>query len=382
MRFTKVLLVVSLLALVVTPIALALRFTDESYNTPVGEVGKAYSFQFNGAGGCGPALPYQYRILDGSTPPGITMSSAGTFSGVPTQAGTWSFWVELSDQDPPSAAWCVPSKSQREFSIRIVQGIKIQQNALNPSRTFLNEPYSFQFTAQGGGPQTWSLISGQLPAGITLSSSGLLSGTPTAAGDFTFKVQVSDGSRTDTQTYTLSVVQRLKISTPAVPAGEVGLAFTTQLAATGGRGNHTWSLASGTVLPAGLTLDPATGVISGKPAAAGVFPVKVTVTDTIGLTDTVEVQLHVAAKLAIAKNALKNATATHAYKVRFKAEGGVRPRTWTILRGKLPAGITLNAKTGELSGKPTKAGTFRIRVQVTDKLGAKSQASFVLKVKA
>src|SRR5206468_267156 len=70
MRFTKVLLVSLLLALVVTPIALAIRFTDESYNPPVGETGKAYNWSFTGAAGCGPALPYQYRILDGAPPPG------------------------------------------------------------------------------------------------------------------------------------------------------------------------------------------------------------------------------------------------------------------------------------------------------------------------
>ena len=71
MRFTRILLLVSLLALVVTPIALALRFTDDSYNWAVGETGKPYTKQLAGAGGCGPALPYQYRVLPGSAlPPG------------------------------------------------------------------------------------------------------------------------------------------------------------------------------------------------------------------------------------------------------------------------------------------------------------------------
>src|SRR5436309_9725181 len=101
MRFSRVLLLVSLLALVVVPSALAIRFTDDSYNMPTGVVGQSYSKQFNGAGGCGPALPYQYSLINSALPPGLSMSSSGLISGVPSQAGSWSFWVDLSDQNPP-----------------------------------------------------------------------------------------------------------------------------------------------------------------------------------------------------------------------------------------------------------------------------------------
>ena len=61
MRFTKILVLVVLGALVIVPAALALRFTDDSYNFPVGETGKAYSKQLDGTGGCGPALPTSTR---------------------------------------------------------------------------------------------------------------------------------------------------------------------------------------------------------------------------------------------------------------------------------------------------------------------------------
>ena len=112
-------LTVAAAALVFTSVAWALRFTDESYFPPVGTVGAPYSFSFGGAGGCGPALPYQYNIISGSVPPGLSLAKSGRVSGTPAQAGTWSFWVNLSDQDPPSADWCRPSSAQREFSIQI-----------------------------------------------------------------------------------------------------------------------------------------------------------------------------------------------------------------------------------------------------------------------
>jgi hypothetical protein len=384
MRFTKILVLVALGALVIAPAALAIRFTDDSFNTPTGETGKAYSFQFHGAGGCGPALPYQYRVLSGALPPGLSLASSGLISGTPTQGGGWSFWVELSDENPPSASWCVPATAQREFSISVVQGLNIKQNALSPKATFLNEPYSFQLSADGGGSQVWSVKSGSLPAGMGLSSSGLISGTPTATGDFTFVVQVTDTNRTDTETYTLAVVERLKITAPPSPAGEVGVPLVLGLKSTGGRPAVTWSLAQG-ALPTGLALNPATGEITGKPGVAGEYPLKVQVTDTLGLTATVDVPLKVAARLAVVKKPLPAAKVGTPYRAKLGATGGVAPLKWNILGGKpgfLPAGIKFNAKTGAFSGTPTKAGVYRLRMQVVDKLGIKSAIGILLKVKA
>jgi hypothetical protein len=309
------------------------------------------------------------------------VDTSGLVHGTPTQAGEFSFWVELSDENPPSADWCRPSSAQREFTFKIVPGLNINQQALSPKATFTNTPYSFQLTATG--PGTWTVISGSLPAGITLNSSnGLLSGTPTVTGDFTFKIQISDGSRVDAETYTLTVVAPLKITVPGVPAAEIGFPFTLQLAATGGKGPYVWTLANGTALPSGFTLDPATGLISGTPGVAGAGVVKVTVTDTLGLTNTVDVKLPVAAKLTLLKKVLPTGMVGKKYNARLAVQGGVLPRKWNLLRGKLPAGITFSKLTGRLAGTPTKAGTFRLSFQVSDKLGALSTRTYLLKVLA
>jgi hypothetical protein len=387
MRFARTVLFVSLLALVVVPAALAIRFTDDSYNMPAGTVGQPYSKTFEGAGGCGPALPYQYTQIGGSLPPGLSLSFSGTISGTPSNAGSYSFWVNLSDQNPPSADWCRPSEAQREFTIVVNGGapavpLSIVPTALAPAATTLDTPYSFQLSAQGGGTQTWSLVSGSLPSGLQLSSSGLISGTPTATGDFTFSVQVSDGTRKASQTYTLTVVQRLKIAALTVPAGEVSRAFKLQLAATGGKAGYKWSLAGGTTLPAGLTLDGASGVIGGDPTVAGSFPVKVAVTDSLGFTDTVDVNLSFAPKLAITTLALRTAKVGRAFSARLVTTGGVAPRAWSIVRGALPAGVHFSQRTGALFGKPRKAGKSTLVVQVTDALGAVSRIKLVLNVKA
>jgi hypothetical protein len=388
MRLTKVAFLFALVALVAAPIALALRFTDESFNTPTGVTGQPYSHQFNGAAGCGPALPYQYRLLDSSLPPGLVLDKGGLIHGVPTQGGDYSFWVELSDENPPSASWCIPSTAQRQFTITVVPGINILQNALNPKVAFLNRPYpGFQLSASGvSGAQTWSLTSGALPPGMSVGPNGVVSGTPTAAGDFTFVIQVTDGGRSDSETYTLNVVEELKITQAKAPLSEVGQPFVLQLKATGGRPALVWSLADGTALPAGLTLDAATGLIGGKPTVAGSYPLKLTVTDQLGLTQNVDVTVAVVAKLAVVKKALPVVKIGKLYKGRLTAHGGATPLKWRILGGRpgfLPAGIKLNAKTGEFSGIASgKTGLYRLRMQATDKLGVKASLPIVLKVVA
>jgi hypothetical protein len=382
MRFTRILLLASLIALIVAPAALALRFTDESYNPPTGETGKSYSFQFGGAGGCGPALPYQYRMLNGSVP-GLTLDSSGLLHGIPTTTGDFTIWVELSDQNPPSQSWCRPSSAQRDFHIHVIQGLLINERQPVLGEAPVNQAYSKQLTTTGAGGSTltWSW-SGSPPAGLTINSgTGLISGTPTQVGDYTFKVTVTDGTRSNVQTYTLAVADPLKITSPLKATGLPNTAFTFNLTASGGRTPYKWT-AEG--LPAGLALDPSTGAITGTSAAPGSYPVKVTVTDPYNAQQSATVTIQLGAKLAILRGTpLPTAKVGKKYHASLTATGGVAPRTWKIVGGRpgtLPPGIKFNTRTGVFSGTPKKAGTWRLRMQVTDGAGARDSVGIVLKV--
>jgi hypothetical protein len=144
--------------------------------------------------------------------------------------------------------------------------------------------YNATLSATGGtAPYSWTVKSGKLPAGLSLSTGGTISGTPTTAGAAAITVQVSD-SATTPQTavsgnLTLAINGgTLQITSTVATVGTVGTAYQFQLQATGGVPPYTWSTASGSSLPAGLAVSSA-GVVSGTPTAAGSFNPSLTVTD-------------------------------------------------------------------------------------------------------
>jgi len=155
-------------------------------------------------------------------------------------------------------------------------------------------PYSFQFASAGGiAPRTWSLLSGTLPTGLTLSTSGLLSGTPTGSGVSGFTVQVADSCSTP-QNATLAVSLTINsapnpltiTTTSPLPSGIVGQFYTTTIAATGGTPPYTnWIVSSG-ALPSGLTLHTLTGVIDGTPTLVQTTTPTIQVQDSVPNTAT------------------------------------------------------------------------------------------------
>jgi hypothetical protein len=386
MRLARLIGLAALVALVIAPAALALRFSDDSYFTPTGVVGKPYKHQFKGEGGCGPGpgaagLPYQFRLLSGSLPPGLTLNRDGLLSGTPTQAGGWSFWVELSDENPPSAGWCVPKTAEREFVVRIEPGLTIQQAQFSVPPATVGQAYGpIQFTAAGGGTQTWSAL--QIPAGLTLSPSGLLSGTPTVkSGDSKLTVLVKDPSGRDHQvTYNLPVRDQLLLNAQPTPPAEVGRPFTVGFAATGGNEAYTWETST---LPAGLTFDQARRALVGAPTAPGTFAVKVTAKDTEGRAASKDVSIVVAPKLAITTRTLRAGKVGKAYAVRFKLRGGVGPIQWRLIRFRPGAkGLRFDRTTGTLRFRPGVARRYTIIVRATDSLKAVSTQTLTLRVKA
>jgi hypothetical protein len=154
----------------------------------------------------------------------------------------------------------------------------------------LNASYSASVTATGGVPPlSWSITAGALPAGLKLSNSTTgtvqITGKATAAGSSTFTITVTDASAGDppaSQQLTIVVSSLAITTTSPLPPGTVGTLYDSpglQFTASGGTGNDTWTVATGSTLPAGLSLSSA-GLLSGTPTAGGTFTFGITATDS------------------------------------------------------------------------------------------------------
>ncbi|MEV7005460.1 putative Ig domain-containing protein [Streptosporangium sp. NPDC051022] len=244
--------------------------------------------------------------------------------------------------------------------------------------------YSVALAVTGGtSPYTWSISSGTLPAGLSLNAStGVLSGTPTASGTSSFTVKVTDAAgQSATQAVTLTIVPQPSFSFSAPAAGEVGVAYSVPLTVTGGTTPYTWSVSAGG-LPAGLTLNASTGVLSGTPTASGTSSFTVKVTDALNQTATRTVTLTIVPQPSFSFSAPAAAQVGVAYSVPLTVTGGTTPYTWSVSAGSLPAGLTLNASTGVLSGTPTTTGGYPFTAQVVDANGQIATRSVTLTVTA
>ena len=197
---------------------------------------------------------------------------------------------------------------------------------------------------------TWSLASGSLPAGLTLSAAGVISGTPSAAGSSSFTVAVNDGSNTATQPLSITisaVTVTLAVVTSALPAATVSTAYTTTLAASGGTAPYTWSISGGT-LPAGVTLAAAAGTISGTPSAAGTASFTVMVTDSASHTATQALSITVSAVTGANPNG-PSGTWVLAFEDQFTGTS-LNSANWANLQGASINSVTTSPANVSVSG--------------------------------
>ncbi|MGA9768516.1 MAG: putative Ig domain-containing protein [Blastocatellia bacterium] len=313
--------------------------------------------------------PYTWSLASGALPAGVSLNASGLMSGTPTVFGNFTFGIRVTDSSNVSAI-----ATYVLLILPDVDPLRVLSNGeLTPGLTGIT--YSTQLFFLGGRPPVqWSLASGALPPGLTLNQfSGIVSGRPTAAGTFTFTARVTDSETTSAVSSPLSIVVTLGplgvINAGDLTSGQTGVNYSQPLLGTGGTGPYTWSVNGGT-LPPGLTISATTGLISGKPTAPGTYPFVVRLTDSTSasaLSDTLKITITSGPLTVTSAGDLTAGHVNVDYTHQLLLNGGSPPYTWN-LNGTLPAGLTLNASTGEISGKPTAAGTFTFTVSVKDSL--------------
>ncbi|WP_158225402.1 putative Ig domain-containing protein [Rhizobium sp. 11515TR] len=429
---------------------------------PGGTAGIAYSQTLTASGGTG---SYAFSLTSGSLPPGVALSSAGALVGTPTTAGPFNFTITATDGNHFTGS--------QAYTVTIgAPTITITPATLPPAG--IGAAYSQTFSASGGiGSYSYTLTAGALPAGLTLSSAGILSGTPTAGGTFNITITATDSATfIGSRSYSLVVgSSTIAIAPTTLPAATVAAAYNQTITASGGTSPYSYAITAGT-LPAGLTLSSG-GVLSGTPTASGTFNVTITATDgstgagpftgSRAYSLAVNVQPPIAGNVAatVAANSSANPitlaitggaptsvtvatganhgtatasgtsitytptpgysgsdsftyTATNAsgtsasatvsmtitapnltfspsggalpagvvstaYNQTVTASGGTSPYGYSV-SGTLPAGLSLNHATGAITGTPTTAGSYSFSISATDANNATSSAAYTIAV--
>jgi hypothetical protein len=341
---------------------------------PDGYTGLAYDQTMISSGGKAP-ITWSYS---GFLPAGLTLSSNGHITGTVTNAVFGDVDFIATDSSTPAQ---VVHKTLR---MTIKWGLEIPPTVLSPGH--INAPYDAIIqSSQQVDASSWRISKGSLPPGLALKNPTTtqveIAGTPVSLGTYSFTVQVQSSNPTQvaTRDYTLVIDSSLAIAPSALPDGMAGSPYSVALSVLNGVPPYTWSSTS---LPAGLSLNPGSGLLSGTPSGPGNYWVDISVADSASprRTGSAQFGLGLYDKLQFSGSVAGRAIINKWYYSSFTATGGKGPLSWSVLSGTIPPGMALGAQDGTLSGTPTQLGSYDLTIQVKDALQQTAQASGTLTV--
>jgi hypothetical protein len=337
---------------------------------PVATVGEQYSLQLTAMGGSGRG----YSFTASGLPEGLTIWNTGLLSGIPSAiAGlptTVTATITITDSNDATGS--------HTYSLTVDPALTINPTALGIAT--VGDKFHTQLSALGGSGLGYTFKGVNLPTWLTLSSTGLLSGTPpaTAGSEDNFSVIVADSKKAALSTsYTLQVDPALVISPTTLSVVTVNNSFSTQLTAAGGSGSGYAFTGSG--IPSWMTLS-STGLLTGTPTTITTVPVSftVTVTDSIDATGSHTYSLKVNPLPLPEPTTLLVATVDDGYHMQLTAIGG-SGTGYSFSAVNLPTWLTLSS-TGVLSGAPTSTtgSPLSFTVTVADSNNATGSRAYAL----
>lgn len=328
--------------------------------------------------------PGTFGVIDGALPAGLTLDAqTGEIKGTPTAQGTTTFEVQFRD--------AAGRTDNQTLSIDVVRnGLPAIATTELPNGQ-VAVAYSQTLKTVDSRVGMWTIVAGTgaLPAGLTLNSStGAITGTPTAAVTTSFLVRFNETATGFTDEQPLSIriaaANGPLITTTSLPPAIVGRPYSATLM-TSVAEPGTWS---STALPPGLTLNATTGLISGTPTVPNSpIPPNFTVTFTrSGLlgpgpadTQTLSIKINPVDPPIIAAATLPEGRVGAPYKTLLRTVGDVSG-SWALSSGALPSGLSLNNETGEISGVPSAAQTSTFEVRFTSLNGLNDTQAFSIVV--
>ena len=373
--------------LVVSPISNVTATQNKAITPPI---------QVSVSGG---QTPYTYSLS--GEPEVISISSRGLITGTPTETGTFTVKVKVQDAGNKTVSTSFDIFVSPANTVLTVDPISdvtaIQDEDITP----------IQVNASGGrGNYAYSIASNpKAGAGLSISNSGLITGRPTQARDFTVTVTVEAGkglvigtaAPTQAQrsfSFTMRVRSRVTVSTIGNIIATQNTSITPiQVSASGGQTPYRYSLSSNPAEGSGLSIHPSSGRITGTPTQAGTFTITVTVTDDHGRTGTrsfsmtVNTPTPVSSPLTVAEindiTVKISAVQTNSpiTPIQVSASGGQTPYRYSLSSNPATgAGLSIHSSSGRITGTPTKAGSFTLTVTVTDKAKKTATESFSMAV--
>jgi uncharacterized protein (TIGR03437 family) len=396
------------------------QLTITTSSLPSGIVGQQYTaqqgtVQLTATGGSGGPYAWTYASFSSPNPSdmydGLSFNNDGTITGTPTAAGTLTFLTQA--YDPTTGE----SSNFTQFSITITTTTTTTtgcvstispSSPLPPGEVSIVYP-GLDFIASGcQAPYTYTamaqnpLLPNSFPPGLSVTSNGLFSGTPTAAGTFNIVVTSTDANQNQTQAqYTITINPLPTITTQSpLPNGTVSVAYSEQITATGGTPPYTFSMNG---QPPGIVNVTPAGVLYGTPTTTGTYSFNIGVTDSLGaqtvspfqvtfVTPVSQIQV---APLSLTFNANLNGNPPPAQAITVvPANGAPPPVNYTVVvdsgqtgtaappwitvtppSGGAPAGLVVSVNPGTMA-----VGTYPARIQILDPIGVPNDVSVTLNV--